>query len=187
MTQLEIWSLVVLVLVGVAWYLTYTAARLDRLHTRVEGTFAALDAQLVRRAEAALELANAQLIDPASALFLAGAASASLDEAVGDLEDGLDFAGDREQVESELTQALRLTIPPEVADDLRSQGGRAEEVFGRLETAHERAALARRFHNDAVTDAGHVRRKASVRLFRLAGRTPMPRTVEIDDDLTAAA
>ena len=36
----------------VAWYLSYTAARLDRLHARVEGALSALDAQLVRRAEA---------------------------------------------------------------------------------------------------------------------------------------
>ena len=42
----------------IAWYLSYGAARLDRLHARVEGALSALDAQLVRRAEATLELAN---------------------------------------------------------------------------------------------------------------------------------
>ena len=50
MSVLEIVTLVVAVLIAFAWYLTYTAARLDRLHTRMEGTYAALDAQLVRRA-----------------------------------------------------------------------------------------------------------------------------------------
>jgi hypothetical protein len=34
----------------VAWYLTFYATRLDRLHARVEGARSALDAQLVRRA-----------------------------------------------------------------------------------------------------------------------------------------
>ena len=53
------WGVVVVaVLLGVAWYLSYSAARLDRLHTRAEGALSALDAQLVRRAEATLELAN---------------------------------------------------------------------------------------------------------------------------------
>ena len=74
------WGVVVVaVLLGVAWYLSYSAARLDRLHTRAEGALSALDAQLVRRAEATLELANSGAVDPASALMLAGAASESLE------------------------------------------------------------------------------------------------------------
>ena len=36
-----------------AWYLSYSASRLDRLHAKVEGALSALDAALVRRAEAA--------------------------------------------------------------------------------------------------------------------------------------
>ena len=43
--------------------------------------------------------------------------------------------------------------------------------------------LARRFHNDAVTDVRRVRRKRVVRWFRLAGHAELPRTVEIDDEL----
>ena len=66
------------VLVALGWYLSYSAARLDRLHARVEGTLAALDAQLVRRAEATLELVNSATLDAASSLMLASAASDSL-------------------------------------------------------------------------------------------------------------
>jgi hypothetical protein len=61
-------------LVVVAWYLSWTASRLDRLHARVEGSRAALDAQLVRRASVALELATSTLLDPASSVLLATAA-----------------------------------------------------------------------------------------------------------------
>ena len=57
----------------IAWYVSYGAARLDRLHTRVEGALSVLDAQLVRRAEATLELANCGALDASSALILAGA------------------------------------------------------------------------------------------------------------------
>ena len=46
-------TFVVIVLIALAWYLSYSAARLDRLHAKVEGAMSALDAQLVRRAEAA--------------------------------------------------------------------------------------------------------------------------------------
>ena len=59
------------IMVLIAWYLSYGAARLDRLHSRVEGALSVLDAQLVRRAEATLELANSGCLDPASALLLA--------------------------------------------------------------------------------------------------------------------
>lgn len=200
MSQLEILTLVVVVVVALSWYLSYTAARLDRLHTRVEGTFAALDAQLIRRAEAALELANSGLLDPAASLFLAGAASDCLDESVGDLEDAPHDPGTRELVESDLTQALRLVIGPEVlagvvaasssgalpahelADDPELDVG--TDSLQRLDAAHRRAQLARRFHNDAVTDVVRVRQKPLVRLFRLAGHAELPRTVDLDDDLT---
>ena len=43
------------VLVGV--YVSWRAGRLDRLHARVDGARAALDAALVRRSSVALELA----------------------------------------------------------------------------------------------------------------------------------
>jgi hypothetical protein len=76
---LQIATFVVIVLLVAAWYLSYSAARLDRLHAKVEGAMSALDAQLIRRAEAALELANSGVLDPASALLIADAATESLE------------------------------------------------------------------------------------------------------------
>ena len=67
MTELLTWVFAALfVLVIIAWYLSYTAARLDRLHVRLGGTLAALDARLVRRAEVAVELAHSGLLDGAT-------------------------------------------------------------------------------------------------------------------------
>lgn len=175
-------------LVLLAWYLTYSAARLDRLHAKVEGSLAALDAQIVRRAEAALELGTAGLLDPASSLILVDAASESLERASerhnGDLLHGQTFVG-REGAESSLTEALTLALTPETVADVRMRGGEmAEDVFGRLHAASLRVQLARRFHNQAVTEVQRVRRKRVVRLFRLAGRAPLPETVEFDDAST---
>lgn len=174
-------------LVLLAWYLTYSAARLDRLHGKVEGSLAALDAQIVRRAEAALELGTGGLLDPASSLILVDAASQSLERASerqnGDLLRGQTFAG-REGAESDLTEALTVALPPETVADLRMRGGEmAEDVLGRLEAAALRVQLARRFHNQAVTEVRRVRRKRVVTRFRLAGRAAMPQTVEFDDDI----
>ena len=76
---LQVATFLVILVIGVAWYLSYSAARLDRLHAKVEGAMSALDAQLVRRAEAALELANSGALDPAAALLVADAATESLE------------------------------------------------------------------------------------------------------------
>lgn len=176
MTEVLTWVFAVLtVLVAIAWYLSYSAARLDRLHVRLSGTLAALDAQLVRRAEAAVELANSGLLDGATALILAGAAADSLEipHEEGEV---------REAVESDLTEALELALTSEVVETLREGGSIGPEYLARLSSACTRVQLARRFHNDAVTDVRRVRRKWVVRLFHLAGYTPMPVTVEFNDD-----
>jgi hypothetical protein len=183
-------AVVVAVLLGVAWYLSYSAARLDRLHSRVEGALSALDAQLVRRAEATLELANSGAVDAASALMLASAASESLEAhneraLEDDLLEGQHFAG-REVLESDLSEALQAALGREVVDQVRADDGPGAPMLQRLEAAAIRVQLARRFHNDAVKDVQRVRRKWVVRLFRLAGHADLPRTVEFDDELPPA-
>jgi hypothetical protein len=154
-----------------AWYLSFSAARLDRLHARVEGAHSALDAQLVRRASVSLQLATSGILDPATSLLLADAAHAAR-EADGP---------EREMAESNLTKALLAAFAePDVVPAL------AADPFGR-ELAQELAAaclrvqLARRFLNDAVRGARVVRRKWVVRSLRLAGHAPWPPTFEIDD------
>lgn len=184
-------ALAVALLLGVAWYLSYSAARLDRLHTRVEGSLSALDAQLVRRAEATLELANSGALDPASALMLVSAASESLEAhneraLEDDLLEGQVF-GAREGIESGLTEALQAALSADVVAHLRQDpAGLAAAALERVEAAGMRVQLARRFHNDAVTDVRRVRRKQVVRVFRLAGHAELPRTVEFDDELPPA-
>ena len=175
MNDVTSWVFAVLtVLVLIAWYLSYSAARLDRLHVRLSGTLAALDAQLVRRAEASVELANSGLLDGASSLFLAHAAAGCLESADADPEE-------REVAETDLTEALAVALTPEVVEHVRSDESVGREYLDRLSSACTRVELARRFHNDAVTDVRSVRTKWVVRIFHLAGHTPMPRTVEFDD------
>ena len=168
------------VAVLIAWYLSYGAARLDRLHSRVEGALSVLDAQLVRRAEATLELANSGSLDPASALLLAGAASDSLE---ADAEPHTA----REAIESDLTQALELALGEEALRRIREDEAVGAPVLQRVAAANQRVQLARRFLNDAVTDVQRVRRKPGVRLLRLAGHAELPQTFEIDDELPMLA
>jgi hypothetical protein len=204
------WLLVVLLVALIAWYLSFSASRLDRLHHRVEGARSALDAQLVRRAEAALELATSGALDPASGLLVAGAAAEAL--AAGEADDEAHGGGrltharipgahtpaphatsrhaanghprDREQAESDLSRALQAALDQEVLTALAAHEV-GQRLLDRIAAACRRVQLARRFHNDAVTAAARVRGKRVVRLARLAGRAPAPQTFEMDDDLPA--
>ena len=151
---------VVLAVVLLASYVTWTAGRLDRMHARVDAAWAALDAQLVRRAAAARAL-QAQLPVGPEAEQLARAASASLDAGP---------AG-RQIVENDLSRALKsaAALVPTGAD------------LAELETASTRVGLARSFHNTAVTDTLALRRRRMPRALRLAGRRALPRYFDIDD------
>lgn len=180
-------AVVALILVAVVcWRMWIAASRLDRLHRKVAASRLALDAQLVRRASAAVELAASGELDPASSVLLAEAAHGVLDEAVAsgpvDVDDTLDgISPERTLTESDLSATLRWVLEdPEGVRELRST-----EVGGELVTALGgawfRAQLARRFHNDAVAQAARVRRLWYVRAFHLAGRAPMPHPVDLDD------
>lgn len=167
-------TLVVLLLLTVlAWYLSATAQRVDRLHRRVETSRAALDAELTRRASAALEYATSGELDPASSLVLADAATASLDAprtpaALRDASDADD--AHRWRVESDLTRAMEVALPDQDGPGL-----------ARVADAEHRVELARRFHNDAVVQTRRLRGKRVVRWARLAGYARMPETADFLD------
>lgn len=174
--------LVLLVIVGVVLYLSQTAARLDRLHHRVDTSLTALQGQFMDRANEVLSLASSGRLDPALSLLLADAADAALAQgrAAGDT-----FDLPRCAAESALTKALDAALAdPEVVAELQSQPD-GEQTVADLGAAVQKAAWSRRFHNDAVRSCLAVRKQRLVRLFRLAGSAPLPRTVELDDEVPA--
>ncbi|NEE03206.1 hypothetical protein [Phytoactinopolyspora halotolerans] len=163
---------VILVLLLLGVYLSWTAGRLDRLHARVDASRAVLDAELLRRSASALELATLGLLDPATSVVIADAASRA--RTVDDET--------RYQAESDLTAVLcaALDDPEDVAELKEEQPGLAEPL-DELGLACRRAAHARRFHNEVVRAAQRLRRKVLVRWLHLAGYAPWPETVELDD------
>ena len=165
-----IWVAVAVAVLGL--YLSWTAGRLDRLHSRIDAARAALDAQLLRRASVSQELATSALLDPAASIVLyqASRAARQADEE------------HREMAESELSQALRAVFAePEQAVALRQAPG-GQDALRDLSAALRRVPMARRFHNDAVRAARAVRRHRVVRYLRLAGRAPFPMAFEMDDE-----
>ncbi len=181
MSAAEIALLVLAVLALVAVVLWSVAQRLDRLHRREFQTRAALEAQLVRRADIAAEVAASGILDPASAVLVSDAVLSSMRAVrlVGE-DDTPQAHADRGLIESELTRTLRTALD-ETDPAIPARDTAAAEAVERLRHSHYRVQLARRFHNDAVVQIHHIRRLALVRLFRLAGHAPLPRTFEMDD------
>ena len=157
-------ALVVAIVVLLALYVTWTAGRLDRMHARVDAAWAALDAQLVRRAAAARALLAHLPPGREAEVVHARAVAALAAEEQG-----------REDVENALTRALRAAVP------LLPRTAAAEAALAELESASTRVGLARSFHNSAVTDTRALRRRRLPRLLRLAGHRAMPSFFDVDD------
>ncbi|MFD6134010.1 hypothetical protein [Isoptericola sp. NPDC060257] len=189
MTWSELALLVLVVAAVAVWLAWISASRLDRLHRKVVASRIALQAQLARRAGAAVDLASSGLLDPAGAVLVADAAFAALEDDTGPAptagaELALEGMGpDRERAESELSATLRSALGDDeaLAELRRAPGG--DELVGQLSAAWYRAQLARRFHNEAVAQARRARRTWYVRLLRLSGHAALPRMVELDDQM----
>lgn len=170
MTGLWVFAVFVL-LAAIGVYLSWTAGRIDRLHYRVEGARAALDAALYRRSAIALEVATSGMLDPATSLLIADAARRA--RAAPPEE--------REVAESDFTKALAAVFGE--FDDVREIASQPEarELLDELGAVSRRVEMARRFHNDTVASTRALRNRRRVRWFRLAGNAPVPATIEMDD------
>ena len=168
---------VLLALVALAaLVVTWSAARLDHLHTRLERMDATVEAELLRRSIATLEVATSGLLDPASSMVLADAAHRAR----------VATAEDREEAESALTEALVAAFddPVSISSEMVPDWG--HDLVADLGASCRRVRTARRLHNGTVTVTRNRRRSRFVRAFHLAGRAPMPEYIEFDDRIPAA-
>ncbi len=181
MDMISVVGVVALVLaVVVAGWLSWTAGRLDRMHLRVAGARSALDAALARRRALALELSGSDVIDPASAMLLADAATRPLDTGPT-TEPGSGPTAERTdehwQRESDLSAVLRA-----VAAERGASEPAPDDVWSELELVTERVTMARRIHNDLVATTLALRGRRRVRWFRLAGHAPTVDMIAFDDE-----
>jgi hypothetical protein len=152
-----------------AWYLSYSATRLDRLHHRVETSWANLDGLLQRRAAIAIEIARSDISDPASSLLLTFAAHQAREARVRD----------RSQAETGLTGALGILIESSTS----ISGPIEQDLIRELKELTEKIKMAISMHVDAVTRTQMVRKRWFMRFFRLAGNAPEPVTYEFEGDV----
>ena len=163
------WLLLILVVLISIWYLTFTATRLDRLHHRVETSWANLDVLLQKRAAVALEIAHSDIADPASSMLLTAAAYQARD---ADIQN-------RSQAESGLSGALGLLL--EDSEHLATAADSA--LLTELSALTDKIRVAIAIHTDAVGRTQSVRSKFVVKAFRLAGTAPLPVTYEFEADV----
>ncbi len=143
-----------------AWYLSFSASRLDRLHHRVETSWEHLDALLQRRAALALEIAHLAEIDPATEMLLTNYAYQAR---------GSDIQ-EREDAESALSESLKFLRQSVIDGDITIKLSLVDE----LTSLTEKIRMAIVIHLEAVNSVSQVRSKLIFRLFRLAGRAKWP-------------
>lgn len=154
----------------VTTYVSWTASRLDRLSARVAAAWSSLDAQLVRRAAAAGQLAAYErrhdgLADEtlrAMEYAALGARTAPPTE--------------RQDAENDLTRAIRAAL---ASGGLR--GTRAADLFDGVRDSSTKVDFARQFYNDAVRDNGGLRRRWLCRVLCRFRRDPAYGYFEIAD------
>ena len=166
---MEKYFFLVLFVIFALWYLSYSATRLDRLHHRVETSWANLDGLLQRRAAVALEIAKSDIADPASSLLLTAAAHQARDAQMKT----------RSQAESGLSGALGLLLN----DGHLVEGVIERDLLRELSELTDKIRIAIAMHVDAVTRTQMVRAKPVFKIFRLAGRAPLPVTYEFEADV----
>lgn len=148
----------IIVLLLFLWYLSFTASRLDRLHHRVETSWASLDALLQQRAALALEVTHRPEVDPAVAMVLVQSSY---------LAQEADIA-ERSQAEEGLASTIGLLYETE---EFHTKN---PDLSARMSNVGQKIEMAIRLHTEAVQTTQQQRSRPLVKIFRLAGRAPLP-------------
>jgi len=159
-------ALLLVVLIG--WYLSFSASRLDRLHHRVETSWATLDSLLQKRAALAQEIVVKSNLDPATAYLISTSATAARDANLVE----------RSSAESILSESLKLVQNAALDNALELPS----ELLVELSDLTSKVKLAINNHLEAVHATRNVRSKLIIRLFRLAGKAPLPVRYKFEDD-----
>ena len=169
-----LWIMIAVAVISTtAFYISWRATRLDRLHVRIETARAALDAALLRRCTVVLEIATSGLIDPASVVILADA-----EQDARRFSDSGNLLPERAIAEQDLTRAVTIFHEqPGLKDSLTAEPHTAEygaKLLQDLDESTARLAIAEQFYNETVNLTIASRRRALARILHLPGNAPEP-------------
>lgn len=160
--------LTLLAIVIIGWYLSFSASRLDRLHHRVETSWATLDSLLQQRAALAQQIVAESNLDPATAYLISTSAISARKANIIE----------RSAAESVLSESLKLVQNSAQDNSLELPS----ELLVELSDITNKVKMAINIHLEAVNATRNVRSKIFIRLFRLAGKAPLPVRYEFEDD-----
>ena len=160
--------LTLLAIVIIGWYLSFLASRLDRLHHRVETSWATLDSLLQQRAALAQQIVAESNLDPATAYLISTSAISARKANIIE----------RSAAESVLSESLKLVQNSAQDNSLELPS----ELLVELSDITNKVKMAINIHLEAVNATRNVRSKIFTRLFRLAGKAPLPVRHEFEDD-----
>jgi hypothetical protein len=161
--------LILLFVVLIGWYLSFSASRLDRLHHRVETSWATLDSLLQQRAALAHDIVSESNLDPATAYLISSSAATARNANIVE----------RSAAESVLSESLKLVQGAVIDHSLELPG----DLLVELSDVTSKVKIAINIHLEAVNATRNVRAKPLIRLFRLAGKAPLPVRYAFEDDV----
>jgi len=160
---------IVLAILLIGWYLSFSASRLDRLHHRVETSWATLDSLLQQRAALALQIVAESNLDPATAYLISTSAISARNANIIV----------RSAAESVLSESLKLvqTTALDFSFEMPT------ELLVEMADLTNKVKMAINIHLEAVNATRNVRSKLIIRIFRLAGKAPLPVRYTFEDDV----
>lgn len=164
-----VWLVVaVLAAIVATWWITFTVTRIGRLYVRTEAAQASMDAQLVRRAAALAIISETAVpvLGGPEAVRLRGISQRALVAA----------ATERQSAENDVSRAIAGLAQPGPSRAALDGADGAE-----LAEASARAAIARRFYNDAARDTRALLSARMPRYLRLARGRDLPQFFDIED------
>ena len=166
--QTSYWITFATVLLVYAIYLSNVAGRLDRLHLKVENARQALDRQLALRTSICKEIIKLTVLDKKFINELESALKDSIQE------ESLEIHTKQEwEIESRVSLALINIFDDENISKIVND----QELLSEIAAAIRRVSYALTFYNDAAKSAIKVRKRWTVRFFRLFGRAAMPEII----------
>jgi hypothetical protein len=166
--QTSYWVTLIILVFIYAIYLSNVAGRLDRLHLKVENARNALDRQLALRTSICKEIIKLSGVDK---------------NLIRQLEDALKESIQEESLEVHTLQEWEIETKVSIAlnnifdDEKIVKSIVDKKLLTEIAAAIRRVSYALTFYNDAAKSAIKVRRRWTVRFFRLFGRAAMPEVI----------
>ncbi|MFY8212064.1 MAG: hypothetical protein ACOVLB_05300, partial [Candidatus Nanopelagicus sp.] len=135
--------LTLLAIVIIGWYLSFLASRLDRLHHRVETSWATLDSLLQQRAALAQQIVAESNLDPATAYLISTSAISARKANIIE----------RSAAESVLSESLKLVQNSAQDNSLELPS----ELLVELSDITNKVKMAINIHLEAVNATRNVR------------------------------